>query len=247
MTGTIKFLCGPCSAPHPKAVEAGEPSAEHAKTEEKMARRTKQEAEQTREAILDAAELVFSEHGVAHTSLDAVARQAGVTRGAVYHHFANKLDLFRALMQRIELPLFQRFEAATDDGVDDPVKAMRDSTLFAIEELIRDPHSRRTLDILFHRCEFVGELWPIIEGQHEKMHWFIERSAEALARAQANGLIRADLDPRFGATLYRTLVTGIVRDWLFSACRVDVRALSQRMIDHLLASFGYQPCEGARP
>jgi TetR/AcrR family acrAB operon transcriptional repressor len=54
-----------------------------------MARKTKEEAQETRNAILDAAELVFQEHGVSHTSLAEIAAAAGVTRGAVYWHFAN--------------------------------------------------------------------------------------------------------------------------------------------------------------
>ena len=52
-----------------------------------MARRTREEALATREQLLDAAEQVFRERGVGHASLAEVAYAAGVTRGAVYHHF----------------------------------------------------------------------------------------------------------------------------------------------------------------
>jgi len=48
-----------------------------------MARRTKAEAAATREALIDAAEEMFMEHGVARTSLEQIARHAGMTRGAV--------------------------------------------------------------------------------------------------------------------------------------------------------------------
>ena len=50
-------------------------------------RRTKEQAEQTRVAILEAAERLFLEKGVAQCSLEQIARAAGVTRGAVYWHF----------------------------------------------------------------------------------------------------------------------------------------------------------------
>ena len=59
-------------------------------------RRTKEEAENTRTAILTAAELLFLKKGVSHTSLEQIARQAGVTRGAVYWHFQNKAQIGRA-------------------------------------------------------------------------------------------------------------------------------------------------------
>ena len=52
-------------------------------------RRTKAEAEETRNSILRAAERVFFEKGVSNASLDDVAKAAGVTRGAIYWHFSN--------------------------------------------------------------------------------------------------------------------------------------------------------------
>ena len=65
-----------------------------------MVRRTKDAALETRAHILDTAEEVFQKKGVSSTSLDDIARAAGVTRGAIYWHFKNKADLFDALMQR---------------------------------------------------------------------------------------------------------------------------------------------------
>ena len=70
-----------------------------------MARRTKEDALATREALLDAAELVFEQRGVSRTSLSDIAKAAGVTRGAVYWHFKDKADLFNAMMERVTLPL----------------------------------------------------------------------------------------------------------------------------------------------
>ena len=70
-----------------------------------MARRTKEEALETRGRILDAAEAVFHEKGVAHASLAEIAETAGVTRGAIYWHFKDKADLFHAMMLRVTLPM----------------------------------------------------------------------------------------------------------------------------------------------
>src|SRR5882757_7288734 len=67
-----------------------------------MARRTKAEAEETRQKILDAAERLFFIDGVSRTSLEHIATAAGVTRGAIYWHFKNKLELFEALHERVK-------------------------------------------------------------------------------------------------------------------------------------------------
>jgi AcrR family transcriptional regulator len=70
--------------------------------DEPSVRRTADEAEQTREAILAAAHELFATHGFAATSTSAVVAAAGVTRGALYHHFADKTALFRAVFVRLE-------------------------------------------------------------------------------------------------------------------------------------------------
>jgi AcrR family transcriptional regulator len=55
--------------------------------------------EETQAKILDAAEVIFSEHGFENTQLEEVATRAGHTRGAIYAHYSDKEDLFLALMQ----------------------------------------------------------------------------------------------------------------------------------------------------
>src|SRR5688500_12124271 len=64
-----------------------------------MARRKKEDALETRHRILDTAARVFLKKGTARTSLDDIAAAAGVTRGAIYWHFKNKIDLFDAMAQ----------------------------------------------------------------------------------------------------------------------------------------------------
>jgi TetR/AcrR family acrAB operon transcriptional repressor len=64
-----------------------------------MVRRTAEDAAKTREAILDAALHVFAERGFAAAQLEDIARRADVTRGALYHHFSNKVDLYLAVLK----------------------------------------------------------------------------------------------------------------------------------------------------
>jgi len=63
-------------------------------------RKTKSEAEKTRQHLLDAALEVFWRKGVTSASLQEIAEEAGVTRGALYWHFANKEAFFEALFVR---------------------------------------------------------------------------------------------------------------------------------------------------
>src|SRR5204862_195051 len=68
-------------------------------------RRTKEEAALTRDAIVDAALRCFDEQGIAHATLDGIAAGAGVTKGAVYHHFKGKGEILHEIRERVSLPL----------------------------------------------------------------------------------------------------------------------------------------------
>lgn len=67
-----------------------------------MPRRTAAEAAATRRTILDAARVTFAEEGYGAATLDGIARRAGVTRGAVHHHFGDKQVLFVEVFETIE-------------------------------------------------------------------------------------------------------------------------------------------------
>src|SRR3569623_238420 len=90
-----------------------------------MVRRTKEEAQETRAHLLDAAERRFSEQGVTSTSLNDIARAAGVTRGALYHHFKNKTDLIEALLDRVMMPLTEMRSCAASAAPGDPLSQLR--------------------------------------------------------------------------------------------------------------------------
>src|ERR1700727_2407731 len=82
----------------------------------------------TRDALLTAARRLFAAHGYAEVATDAIATEAGVTRGALYHQFADKVALFDAVVDAVEADIVARLAAqAAAAGVSDPVEGMRQS------------------------------------------------------------------------------------------------------------------------
>ena len=136
-----------------------------------MVRKTKEEAQDTRHAILDAAERVFQERGVSHTSLAEIAAAAGVTRGAIYWHFANKSDVFDALFERVFAPLEERFLALHDElrrnSALNPLEHIRTMSLDFIGRVVSDPRYFRLIEISWHKCEYVGEMAAIRDSHLE--------------------------------------------------------------------------------
>ncbi len=79
----------------------------------------------TRDALVAAARPLFAEHGYGGVSTDQIARAAGVTRGALYHQFAGKEDLFAAVFEQVEAEIAERLATRLTSG-NDPVAVLRD-------------------------------------------------------------------------------------------------------------------------
>lgn len=75
-------------------------------------RRKAEQSEGTRRALLDTARALFAARGYAETATEEIVQRAGVTRGALYHHFRDKEDLFRAVYEDLERELAEKIAAA---------------------------------------------------------------------------------------------------------------------------------------
>lgn len=90
-------------------------------------RRTQAErTESTRKALIAAARPLFAERGYAGVGTEEIVRAAGVTRGALYHHFDGKSELFEAVYEQVERELAERIAAgALEANASSPLEAMR--------------------------------------------------------------------------------------------------------------------------
>lgn len=99
-----------------------------------------QHVEATRRAVLAAARAAFGRKGYTQTSVDEIAAAARVTKGAVYHHFAGKEALFRAVYAEVEAEAQARTAGAVDRGrsaIDQIVAGVNAYLDVALDEEIR--------------------------------------------------------------------------------------------------------------
>lgn len=80
--------------------------------------RKAEQAESTRAALVEVALELFGERGYAGTSTEEIVQRARVTRGALYHHFRDKTDLFEAVVEETERQSVARLIAASQGGAD---------------------------------------------------------------------------------------------------------------------------------
>lgn len=100
-------------------------------------------SERTRTVLLTTARDLFANDGYAATSTPAIVQAAHVTRGALYHHFSDKLHLFRAVVESEQAAVAREIDHASQE-VDDPIAAIRLGGE-AFLEAMRDPGRRRIL------------------------------------------------------------------------------------------------------
>src|SRR5207248_439524 len=86
--------------------------------------RVAERSEETRAALIEAARALFAQRGFAGVGTEEIVRTARLTRGALYHHFASKEDLFRATYEDVERELVERI-AAEAASAQDPLEALR--------------------------------------------------------------------------------------------------------------------------
>jgi TetR/AcrR family acrAB operon transcriptional repressor len=192
-------------------------------------RRTKEESEQTRQQILVAARREFARHGVTRTTMELVARAAGVTRGAVYWHFANKRELFRVMRDQVSLPLFDHTELLTQD-VPDPLGAIEQFLRDMIDQIATDLQTRRTLDILSLKCEYVDEFRPELKRHTRRCQELMAKFAALYQRARDAGAMRDDIAPATAALGTCVFITGMLRLWLMDDRALFVRPQAEALI-----------------
>lgn len=199
-------------------------------------RRTKEDAEETRVSLLKAAELVFGIKGYAATRLSDIADEAHVTRGAIYHHFGNKMELFVALNKERVDPFFKVIDEILQSDL-----LPRDK----IKRIFTDVIQHALKDITFilkQRFEFLRDFESIgCEGLHEFMK---ERGkayraliVDLIKQGQETGNIRQDLIPEFAAFNLEIYLKGMVLAIVMDKDVAFIKDHSDEIIETALNGF----------
>src|SRR5690606_12648391 len=176
-----------------------------------------------------------------HTSLDQIARDAGVTRGAVYWHVQNKAHLFHEMLNQVRLPPEQMAERLCNGLQQQPLRALRDLCIEGISALAYDEQKRRIFTILLHRCEFTDELREAEQRHNAFIKQFIEMVENLFARPGCRERLLPGMTPRLAARALHALILGLFTDWtrdpqLFDPL-TDTRALIDAQLRGLLGEW----------
>ncbi|PSW13919.1 TetR family transcriptional regulator [Photobacterium sanctipauli] len=175
-----------------------------------MARKSKEEAELTRQLLLDTAMKVFSEKGLAKTTLASIAKEAGLTRGAIYWHFKDKADLLEALWKS-QSPALQHAIQATQqlEGIE-LKQGMLNTARVLLVEMHDNPKMRMIMQLSF-QCFADESLMETCIEQSKEDRALMLAAMECL---HGNGILHDHLTPKVAATIFESLLTGVCEQWL---------------------------------
>lgn len=198
-----------------------------------MARRTKEEAAATRDSILDAAEKLFVQQGVSRTTLQHIATEAGVTRGAIYWHFDDKGALFNAMMERATLPLEAELQVLDQAESADPLNDLRDYMMAVLRRTVEDPQARRVFEIVTLKVEFVDddEMSAVRQRRQDNLNRWMARAERRVKLAKEKGQISCEGDAATAALAMWAMIDGLIRNWMFDPEHFDLLKMGQCVID----------------
>jgi TetR/AcrR family acrAB operon transcriptional repressor len=181
-----------------------------------MARKTKIEALVTRDNILDSAERLFVHQGVSRTTLQQIAQRAGVTRGAIYWHFADKAALFDAMLLRVKMPFEAALNAIEQADSTDPIGNLREYAQMVFRVTESDARAQRVFEILTLKVEFVDELAAARQRRAEMQLCWMESVEGRIRSAVRSGQAPPGLDAGAAALGLWALIDGLLRAWLIA-------------------------------
>ena len=180
-----------------------------------MVRKTKEDAELTRQKIIDAARTVFIARGVSRSTLEHIAAQAEVTRGAVYWHFKNKTEIFHAIREQVLLPLIDRMDdTLTMEGKEDPLTQIENSLCEIIDELNANVEMRQVYEIMMIKCEYVDEFASVLQQILNNCTSITEKIQTAYERALSQKLLSSSNTPHALAMDTHLFFSGLLHLWV---------------------------------
>ena len=199
-------------------------------------RRTKEEAARTRQDVLKAALIIFGEKGYSRATLEQIATEAGVTRGAIYWHFHSKAELYNTLIENYSARGALIVEQAITDGGSfvDILRRIFIRQLQAVED---DIGLRAIMDIYLFKTGLDPELHTARLQQINSGQVLLEGISDAMRTGITAGELRADIDPLEMARAFLAFQNGLIYLWLLSPESFSLRANAESMADILVGGL----------
>jgi AcrR family transcriptional regulator len=198
--------------------EAGEGQVERSAKAER--------SEATRAALIATAQRLFAERGYGGVGTEEIVRETGVTRGALYHHFAGKRDLFEAVYEEVERQLVESIAASAMRVAGDPLEALQAGAQAFLDACCED--------LAVQRIAVIDA--PSVLGW-ERWREIGLRYGFGLVQASIEEAIEAELIERQPAAPLAHLLLGALDEGAMLVARADDGGETRRQLGESIARF----------
>ncbi|MBC7812791.1 MAG: TetR family transcriptional regulator [Burkholderiales bacterium] len=193
-------------------------------------RKTKEEAAITRQNLLDAALNVFSREGYAATTLDDVAKEAGVTRGAIYWHFGGKAELYTTLITESEAASQIRMDELVAEG-GGVIDIMRRIAVHLLREIDQNERTRAIHELVMFKTGIEPELEQGMERKRQGIAALVSEIEGYMQIGIDSGEIRPDVNARDAALAFLGIQQGVIMMWLLNPSVVSLKQRADSLMD----------------
>ncbi len=176
----------------------------------------------------------FARHGYQGTSIDRIAREAGVTKGAIYHHFRSKEDLLAAAVRDRIGEFETRVQNACRDAA--PDESLRRIAEVCAEHARSEDRPRFAIKLMVESIETNAPVLEEMRGMMRRFRAFLRNIVRA---GQDSGLLRSDADADAVAAAYTSAVIGAETQFYLDPKRFS--------LEHTLETFVSQMLDNLRP
>jgi TetR/AcrR family acrAB operon transcriptional repressor len=173
-------------------------------------RRTKTEADKTRQDLMRSAWQIFSQKGYAETRLSDIARDAGVTRGAIYWHFGNKENLLLSLFKEKADSYFMIISEALEKDLS-PLEKIKAILVNIIKKMETDDQFKAEEILMLRRADDKGRFQQIHDYIKQRTKKHSELMFRIIVEGQERGEIRKGIDPRHIVSLFFVFIGGFAK------------------------------------
>jgi len=201
-----------------------------------MGRSSREQAEQTRLHIIDAAMRLFSRNGFANTSIENIASEVGLTRGAVYGHFRNKMDLYEELMVFSQEPLYTLMDRvhAADDGA---LTSLKRFMLEWLDLLRTNARHRDAFEILLNKTELTEDMGDYLKIEYRLTREMIAGMTRLIQQAVDEGDLPKTTDPAMQGLSCYCYLMGVTHTWLFNPRLFPLDKMAEPMVASFLTTL----------
>ena len=201
-----------------------------------MARKKKEEAQKTRQQLIEAAIGLFATRGVSSTTLTDIADAAQLTRGAVYWHFSSKAEIFNAIWDQ-QLPMREMIrDRLILSENDDPLLMLREQFIVALQYIASEPRQYALIHILDHKCEFHDDVISECEIR-KRIGLNDDYLRKTLKRCIARNVISSQTNIELALIFFHAFFSGVIKNWLMDSNNFNLYKQAPALVDNILATL----------